>query len=72
MLIFIFYSTFQDLDTWIRVGIWSIIGFGIYFGYGIHHSVLIYQQQHKHQTDQVQINKPAETDALVHQPVRLE
>jgi APA family basic amino acid/polyamine antiporter len=25
-------------DTWIRLVVWLIIGFGVYFGYSRHHS----------------------------------
>ena len=27
-------------DTWIRLGVWLVIGFAIYFGYSRKHSVL--------------------------------
>ncbi len=28
------------LDTWIRLGVWLVIGLAIYFGYSRKHSVL--------------------------------
>jgi len=27
-------------ENWVRLVVWLLIGFGIYFGYGRHHSVL--------------------------------
>jgi APA family basic amino acid/polyamine antiporter len=32
--------TFLPADTWIRLVVWLVIGFGIYFGYSRKHSVL--------------------------------
>jgi APA family basic amino acid/polyamine antiporter len=28
------------LDTWIRLGVWLVVGLAVYFGYGRKHSVL--------------------------------
>jgi len=36
----LFVMTGLPMDTWLRLLIWLVIGFVIYFTYGIHHSVL--------------------------------
>jgi APA family basic amino acid/polyamine antiporter len=33
-------TLFLPPDTWIRLGVWSVIGFALYFGYGYKHSRL--------------------------------
>ena len=31
-------------ENWLRLIVWLVIGFGIYFGYGRHHSVMARQR----------------------------
>jgi len=33
-----FMMAFLPIDTWIRLGVWTIIGFGIFFAYSVRHS----------------------------------
>ena len=33
-------------ENWIRLAVWLLIGFLIYFGYGRHHSVMKHQLEH--------------------------
>jgi APA family basic amino acid/polyamine antiporter len=35
----LFMMAFLPLDTWIRLGVWTLIGFAIYFGYSIRHAM---------------------------------
>jgi APA family basic amino acid/polyamine antiporter len=34
----LFMMAFLPLDTWIRLGVWTVIGFVIYFAYSIRHA----------------------------------
>ena len=36
-----------DINTWIRFGIWLIIGYVVYFSYGIRHSMESYRAKLK-------------------------
>jgi len=60
------------LDTWIRVGVWSVLGFAIYFLYGIHNSALR-KAEHIIASEKVVVeNIPSESDPLVKPRVELE
>ena len=56
MLLNLVLMLFLPLDTWLRLVIWLLIGFVIYFGYSRRHSHLVRHLMH-------QIQKPGEEDA---------
>jgi APA family basic amino acid/polyamine antiporter len=47
----LFMMAFLPMDTWLRLVVWTIVGFGIYFVYGMHHGK---------EPDWVLVKQPAE------------
>jgi len=40
---------FLDVMTWIRLVVWLVIGFAVYFGYSRHHSHLVTDPESAHE-----------------------
>ena len=47
----IFLMKYLERDTWIRFGVWLLIGVVIYFAYGRRHSLLRRGQVHNPESD---------------------